>query len=159
MRSGNVKLGLWALAVGVALGWGVGVVALDWVLLGECIVTDRVEHDTIEVGADERQFSALKVRVLRRPVPFLDMKVLFANSTEQDVALPTLTPARGGTRMIDLVGDERTAQRVVLVRGRVDWPRPPHRHPALRPAVRSPYASLAAFRLGGGALGRTAEAP
>jgi hypothetical protein len=99
------------IAVAAALVAG-AVFAADWVFLGERVVNDRIDHDTIVVTGAEGQFSAVQVRVRRRPVHFLDMKIHYANDTTQDVALRAVIPAGGQSRVIDLIGSERMIRRV-----------------------------------------------
>jgi len=97
----------------LAVGCTTAVVG-DWTLLGERVVNDRVDRDTIPVGASAGQLSALKIRALRRPVHILDVKVVFANGRVQDLALRRVIPPGGESRAIDLVGSERTVSRVEL---------------------------------------------
>ena len=66
-----VALAILAGGLGLAVG---PAQAADWVLLGERVVNDKVDHDTIVVTGSEGTFDALQVRVGRRPVHFLDMK-------------------------------------------------------------------------------------
>ncbi len=108
------RLAFGVLVAGAMLaGAAVGVSsAASWVLLGERVVADRLDHDVIAVTGARGTFSALKLVVRRRPVHFLDMKVHFANGSVQDVALRTVIPAGGESRVIELVGEERIVKRV-----------------------------------------------
>ena len=101
-----------AFSLAVVATAGVAVAAGAWTLLGERVVNDRVDHDTILVTTAEGNFTALKITVQRRPVHFLDMKVNFANGTTQDVALRTVIPAGGESRVVDLTGGDRVIRSV-----------------------------------------------
>jgi len=83
-----------------------------WLKLGERVVNDKLDHDNIYVGADRGDFTALKLKVVKRPVHFLDMKVYFANGGVQDVQIRKVIPAGGETRVIDLRGSDRVIKRV-----------------------------------------------
>ena len=86
--------------------------AATWVVLGERVVNDRTDHDTIVVTGAQGRFSALKVKVMKRPVHFIDMTVVFGDDSTQDVELRTVIPADGETRVIDLEGRRRIVKRV-----------------------------------------------
>lgn len=86
-----------------------------WELLGERVVSDRVDHDTIVVTRAEGTFKALMIRVLERAVQFHSMKVHFANGETQDVALRDVIPAGGKSRVIDLEGHDRVIKTIEFV--------------------------------------------
>jgi hypothetical protein len=96
------------LVIGVGSAHALGA----WKLLGERVVNDRLDHDTIVVTAAEGNFTALKLTVQRRPVHFLDMKVNFANGETQDVQIRAVIPAGGETRVLDLAGGDRVIRSV-----------------------------------------------
>ena len=79
----------------------------DWVLLGERVVTDKSDHDTIRVGRDRGSFTALKFDVRRHGVDFHRVVVHFANGEDQRVELRNSIPAGGETRVIDIDGANR----------------------------------------------------
>lgn len=83
-----------------------------WVLLGEREVTDKLDHDTLNVTGTHGEFKALQVRVRGNAVEFRDMKVHFAKGRTQDVELRRVIPAGGESRAIDLVGKDRIVERV-----------------------------------------------
>ncbi len=85
--------------------------ARDWVLLGERVVDDRLDHDVIAVSA-RHDYEALQVRVQGHAVQFRDMKVHYANGRTQDVELRGVIGAGQESRVIDLAGSERVIQRV-----------------------------------------------
>jgi hypothetical protein len=83
-----------------------------WHLLGQRAVADRAEYDSIGVGADEGDWSAIKLEVRGRAVQFRDMKIHFKNGGVQDVPLRNVIPAGGQSRVIDLVGPDRVISSV-----------------------------------------------
>jgi len=86
-----------------------------WELLGERVVTDRVDHDTIVVTRAEGTFKALQIRVHQRPVQFRSLKLHFANGDVQSVELRDRIPAGGKSRVIDVEGGDRVIRSVELV--------------------------------------------
>jgi hypothetical protein len=86
-----------------------------WELIGERIVSDRVDHDTIVVTRAEGTFRALQVRVLQRPVQFRSMKVHFANGDVQNVELRDVIRAGGKSRVIDVEGRDRAIKSIEFV--------------------------------------------
>lgn len=110
----------WLLLVGcVAVarpvpGPGPGAGAGPWIHLGGLHVADRVDRDTLHVGADEGAFSALRVRVERHAVRFHKVEIHYRNGRVQKVSF-RVTVAAGRSRTIDLVGSERFIDRVVFV--------------------------------------------
>jgi len=86
-----------------------------WERLGERHVTDRVDHDEITVTSSKGDFKALRIHVKGHAVQIHDMKVHFANGGTQDVALRTVIPAGGESRVIDLEGADRVIRRVTFV--------------------------------------------
>lgn len=86
----------------------------SWQLIGERSVTDRVDHDVIKVTRARGQWSAVKFVVRKHAVQFRGVRVVYANGTTQSIALRNVIPAGGESRVIDLVGDNRTIQRVEM---------------------------------------------
>lgn len=84
----------------------------DWVRLGTRDVADRMDHDTLVVGADEGEFSAIRIEVHKRAVQFHDLKIHFVNGGVQDVSLREVIPSGGSTRVIDLQGTDRKIARI-----------------------------------------------
>jgi hypothetical protein len=75
-----------------------------WEVLGTRTVTDRVDHDRIDVTARRGTFRSLKVQVERRAVQFRDFKIHFGNGETQDVDIRDVIPAGGESRVIDIEG-------------------------------------------------------
>ena len=76
----------------------------SWELLGTRTVTDRVDHDVIEVTGAKGTFRSLQLRVESRAVQFRSMKLHFGNGATQDVELREVIPAGGESRIIDVEG-------------------------------------------------------
>jgi hypothetical protein len=83
-----------------------------WVLLGQRVVNDRIDHDVIAVTVDRGDFKSIKLVVERAPVDFHRVVVYFGNDTKQEVEVRKTVPAGGETRVIDLVGKDRVISRV-----------------------------------------------
>jgi len=79
----------------------------NWALLGERVVTDRADHDTIRVGRDRGSFTGVKFEVRRRGVDFHRVVIHFANGEDQKVEMRNSIPAGGETRVIDIDGANR----------------------------------------------------
>lgn len=79
----------------------------DWALLGERVVTDRNDHDTVRVARGRGSFSAVKFEVRRHGVDFHRVVIHFANGEDQRVELRNSIPAGGETRVIDIDGADR----------------------------------------------------
>lgn len=109
------KLVLSLLVLGSALGATVieRAYADDWVMIGQRKVSDRVETDTISLQG-HRTYEKLKICVYRNPVSFKDLDVYFENGGHQDVSVARRINAGECTRVIDLKGDERDLDRIVL---------------------------------------------
>jgi len=91
---------------------GVGVAAEKWIKLGDRVVNDRLDHDSIDVGVAQETFTALKIKVLKRAVHFKDVKVHFANGGVQDIEVRRVIGPGGETRVLDLTGGSRAIDRV-----------------------------------------------
>ena len=87
--------------------------AAAWTMIGERVVTDRAETDTIALPGD-RKFDRLRLCVFRNPVHFIDADVYFHNSGHQDVKLASRINAGDCTRAIDLDGGQRNIDRITL---------------------------------------------
>ena len=79
----------------------------DWTLLGERVVTDRNDHDTVKVGRGRGSFTAVKFEVRRHGVDFHRVVIHFANGEDQKVELRNSIPMGGETRVIDIDGANR----------------------------------------------------
>ena len=79
----------------------------NWALLGERVVTDRNDHDTIRVTGARGTFTAVKFEVRRHAVDFHRVVIHFGNGEDQKVDLRHSIPAGGETRVIDIDGADR----------------------------------------------------
>lgn len=86
--------------------------AEKWVLLGQRHVSDRAEHDTIEVTASEGSFDAVQLRVKRSSVRFYEVKVVYGAGTSDELEVRDVIPAGGQSRVLDLRGANRFVKRV-----------------------------------------------
>jgi hypothetical protein len=79
-----------------------------WVVLGERSVTDRLDHDRIEVGAARGTFRAVRLDVSGHAVDFQKVVIHFHNGGDQNVGLKHTIAAGGSSRVIDVEGANRT---------------------------------------------------
>jgi hypothetical protein len=86
-----------------------------WELLGQRKVNFGVDRDVIPVTVTEGTFSKLKLTVLHNGIELLDLKVFYANSDVQDIAIRKYIAAGGETRVIDLTGEERVIRKVQFI--------------------------------------------
>jgi hypothetical protein len=86
-----------------------------WEPIGEKVVTDRVDHDTVVVTRAEGTFKAVQVRVKQRAVQFRSMKIHFGNGDTQNVELRVVIPAGGKSRVIDVEGGDRIIKTIDFV--------------------------------------------
>ncbi len=85
-----------------------------WTFLGERTVNHAIDRDEIRVGVRDGSFRRIKLLVKRRAITFRDIKVHYANGGVEDVSLRRQIPAGGETRAIDLNGQNRIIEKVVL---------------------------------------------
>ncbi len=109
MTRTRISLAFLALALLVA---ALPASAERWVLLGEKHVTDRVEQDTIAVTGSRGDFEAIRIKVRRSAVRFVDVKVVYGNGSTDDLGIRDVIPAGGESRAIDLRGGDRVIRRV-----------------------------------------------
>ena len=86
-----------------------------WIKLGQLHVTDRRDRDTVSVGVKKGRFEAIRLGAKGRDVQFHDLKVHFANGDVQDVRVRNVVKAGAWTRAIDLDGDRRGIEKIVMV--------------------------------------------
>ena len=85
-----------------------------WVKLGNLHVSDRTDRDTLRVGAKRGRFEAVRFGAKGRAVQFHDVKIHFENGDVQDVRLRNVVGAGKWTRDIDLQGDRRAIDKIVM---------------------------------------------
>jgi hypothetical protein len=72
-----------------------------WRLLGQKVVTDRVDRDVITVPGGKRD-TQIRFCVQRRAVRLYDVNIRFANGGYQDVPVQALIAAGKCSRIVDL---------------------------------------------------------
>ena len=87
----------------------------DWELLGQQKVGFLVDRDVIKVGAREGAFTTIELRVTGNAIEFLDLKVIYANGTVDDIPVRRIVRAGGTTGPLDLKGQARRIDRVQMV--------------------------------------------
>lgn len=84
----------------------------EWVVLGERVVTDRGDHDSINVTAGRGAFEAIKFEVKNHAVDFHRVVVHFGNGDDQNIDLRATIPAGGESRVIDIDGVNRVIKSI-----------------------------------------------
>jgi hypothetical protein len=84
----------------------------NWVAIGERTVSDKADHDAIEVGADRGSFTAIRFDVLRHAVDFHRVVIRFRNGDDQKIELRHSIPAGGSSRVIDIDGTNRVIRSI-----------------------------------------------
>jgi len=85
---------------------------VKWRFLGERAVNDKVDHDIIIVTATRGDMNALQIRVRGASVDFHRVVIVYGNGRRQEIELRHTIPARGNSRVIDLMGDDRVIKSV-----------------------------------------------
>ncbi len=96
-------------------GGGGGGGAGEWVRLGCKDVRFLIDRDTLKVGRGEGRFSAIRLRVRRAPVEIFNLRITFANGSRMEVPVREFFPAGGGSRPIDLPGNNRGIDRIEMI--------------------------------------------
>jgi len=86
--------------------------ANNWTLLGERVVTDKADHDTIVVTVARGGFTAVRFDVIRHAVDFHRVVIHFGNGDDQKVDLRHTIPAGGSSRVIDVEGGDRVIKSI-----------------------------------------------
>jgi hypothetical protein len=87
----------------------------EWARLGCKDVRFLIDRDTIKVGRQEGRFSALRLKVRRAPVEMFSLRVTFGNGSRIDVPVREFIPPGGGSRPIDLPGNNRGIDRIEML--------------------------------------------
>lgn len=85
-----------------------------WELLGQTVVTERLDRDVVQVGSRRGDYSALQIHVVRGRVDFHRMQVVFGNGTVHEVNLRPSIRRGGRSMFIDLPGRERYIREIVF---------------------------------------------
>jgi hypothetical protein len=81
-------------------------------MLGEQIVTGRVDRDRIQVGRDEGKFRQLMIVVLDSDLELLEFDVKFGRGPEWRPNVRQVFHENTRTRAIDLPGDRRVIKHI-----------------------------------------------
>lgn len=93
---------------------GAPVSAARWEMLGVRKIDHRLDRDEILVTRAEGVFSALKLRIKRSPINMHKIVIHYGNGDVQEIEIRSLFRAGSESRVIDLPGNRRTIQKVVL---------------------------------------------
>jgi hypothetical protein len=85
-----------------------------WELLGQKSVGFGVDRDVVTVGAKDGRFTAIQLRVKGNDIELLDIDVIYGNGQRDDLQVRSIIRAGSATRAIDLKGQNRVIDRVVL---------------------------------------------
>jgi len=100
---------------GAGGGGGGGGGGGDWVRLGCKDVRFLIDRDTLKVGRQEGRFSALRIKVRRAPVEVFSLRVTFGNGSRMEVPVREFIGPGGGSRPIDLPGNNRGIDRIEML--------------------------------------------
>jgi hypothetical protein len=104
-----------ALVVVMAIAWAPNVQAKnDWHLLGQRVVNDRAELDTIQVGVDKGRFTRLRLSVADAPVEVKRVVIHFGDGSTQKVERNLFVGEDKRSPVLELQGKRRIVTRVVF---------------------------------------------
>ena len=112
MRFGRTPLVLGTL---VCLGLVPAAAQARWEQLGCQKVGFVTDKDVIKVGRDEGRFKSIRLKVMGNKVHMMDLKVIYANGTPDDIPVRAEIRAGGETRAYDLKGERRAIRQVEMV--------------------------------------------
>lgn len=92
--------------------------ASDWEFIGTQQANFKGDRDVIKVAGHERH-KAIKICVEMAPLKMIDLDVLYANGSRQDVQVRSNFEPGTCTRAIDLVGSKRNIDRITMLYSRV----------------------------------------
>jgi hypothetical protein len=96
-------------------GPGPGGGGRDWVELGcKRVSLFGVDRDAIDVGRREGRFKAIRLHVRGADVNMLDLRVIYANGSPDDIPVRAIIRQGDRTRPLDLRGRERSIDRVEM---------------------------------------------
>jgi len=84
----------------------------EWKFIGDKIVNYGLDRDVIRFGDMNDDFRQIRFHVTNAPLRIFDMKIYFDNGDVQDVALRSVIPQGGDSRIIDLVGGLRHLKKI-----------------------------------------------
>ena len=83
-----------------------------WILLGDKVVNDKLDHDVMIVTSREGDFRSIQIRVKAATVDFRKVTVVYGNGEKQEIELRNTIPAGGMSRIIDLEGKDRIIREI-----------------------------------------------
>lgn len=86
-----------------------------WERLGCERVGNRTDFDVIKVGRREGRFSAIRLEAEGNSVEVLDLKVVYANGSPDDIPVRAHINQGDRTRALDLRGRDRAIDRIQIV--------------------------------------------
>lgn len=87
----------------------------EWVRLGCKDVRFLIDRDTLKVGRGEGRFKAIRLKVRRAPVEIFNLRITFGNGSRMEVPVRELILPGGGSRPIDLPGNNRGIDRIEMI--------------------------------------------
>ncbi|HRD76330.1 MAG TPA: hypothetical protein PK264_10365 [Hyphomicrobiaceae bacterium] len=87
----------------------------SWVHLGTHRVSHHLDRDIIQVGREEGRFERIFFRVHGNGLNVQDVRVIYANGTDEHLAVSEFIPEGGDSRQLDLRGWRRSIDRIELV--------------------------------------------
>jgi hypothetical protein len=87
----------------------------NWELLGQQTVGFGIDRDVIRVGRREDRFEKIALEVSGNDIELLDVRVNYRHGPPQDISVREFIRAGGRTRPLDLIGGDRTIDRIELV--------------------------------------------
>jgi len=107
-----VRKGVLLILVIVAAAAAVQAQRGRWERLGERVVTDKADHDTIGVTASRGTFTAVRFDVAGHAVDFHSVVIHFANGGDQRIEFKHTIPAGGSSRVVDIEGKDRAIKSI-----------------------------------------------
>jgi len=109
-----MKTAALAAALGMMTAGSVQVLAKEQLLGTATFQAARVQRDTVNVGAQQGTFRALRMQVRQSDVEVLDLKVIYGNGAPDDIPLRRTFKAGSSSRVIDLKGAGRVIKQIIV---------------------------------------------
>ena len=96
-----------------------------WERLGCEEVGRRADYDEIKVGRREGRFTAIRLEAKGNSISVLDLKVIYANGTPDDIPVRSEINEGDKTRPLDLRGSDRAISSIQII-SKKDFKGPGH---------------------------------